>query len=211
MQKKIFSGFGRRDILSELKIIPYPAQKNCNVKFKNNLYNGFNNIIENDSGMPLWKRSFDITFSLFFLIIFSPLMLFTAALILIVSPGTVFFKQQRVGQYGKIFNLLKFRTMKTDNDDSVHREHIKRIINGESNGDLPMIKLSKDKRIISFGDILRNTCIDELPQFINVLKGEMSIVGPRPCIPYEAEEFQNWHKRPFQHSSGNYRTLAGKR
>ena len=147
--------------------------------------------------MPLWKRAFDIIFCLTFLIILSPLMLLTALFIKIVSPGSVFFRQERVGQAGRIFNLLKFRTMTVNNDDSVHREYLKKLITCEGGGEQPMIKLDNDKRIIMFGKIIRKTCIDELPQFINVLFGDMSLVGPRPCIPYEAEEFLHWHKRRF--------------
>jgi lipopolysaccharide/colanic/teichoic acid biosynthesis glycosyltransferase len=127
-------------------------------------------------------------------------MLFVAFLIKIVSPGPVFFKQERVGQSGKIFYLLKFRTMKVNNDDTIHREYFKKLINCTDKNDSPMIKLSDtghDNRVIMFGKIIRKSCIDELPQFINVLLGEMSVVGPRPCIPYEAEEFLLWHKRRF--------------
>ena len=150
--------------------------------------------------MPLWKRAFDVIISLTFLIILSPLMLLTAFFIKIVSPGSVFFRQERVGQAGRIFNLLKFRTMNVNNDDSIHREYLKKLMNCNDSEESPMIKIvdiGNDNRIIMFGKIIRKSSIDELPQFINVFLGDMSLVGPRPCIPYEAEEFLHWHKQSF--------------
>jgi lipopolysaccharide/colanic/teichoic acid biosynthesis glycosyltransferase len=197
--KKIFTDIENEELLPDYKIISYPVQVTETDTETNKIYLDIetNCVFAHCDVMPLWKRSFDIIFSLICLVICSPLMLLTAFLIKIVSPGPVFFRQKRVGQSGRMFNLLKFRTMKVNNNDLVHREYIKKIINYESNGHLPLKKIFEDKRIISFGEILRNTCIDELPQFLNVLRGEMSIVGPRPCIDYEAEEFLNWHKRRF--------------
>ncbi len=147
--------------------------------------------------MPLWKRTLDILCSSFGLLLLSPFLLLVGLMIKIVSPGPIFFKQQRVGLSGEIFNFYKFRTMKVNNDASIHQKHLKELINGESNEDKPMGKLKNDNRIIPMGTFLRKSCIDELPQLINVLRGEMSLVGPRPCILYEAEEFLRWQARRF--------------
>ncbi|MBN1293623.1 MAG: sugar transferase [Candidatus Latescibacteria bacterium] len=147
--------------------------------------------------VPLWKRSMDIFGSFIGLLILSPILLTTAALIKIVSPGPVFFKQERVGRFGKIFTLFKFRTMKVNNDAGEHREYLKELINGDSSEEKPMIKLADEARIIPMGKFIRSTCIDELPQLINVLIGDMSLIGPRPCIPYEAQEYLRWHERRF--------------
>jgi lipopolysaccharide/colanic/teichoic acid biosynthesis glycosyltransferase len=184
--------------IPDFNIFTYPSQIIENNNNINNTHNiDINHAIADGYVMPLWKRALDIVFSFSALTILSPILLLTAAFIKTVSPGPVFFKQQRIGQSGRIFNLLKLRTMHVNNDDSIHREYLKKLINCEGNSDLPMIKLNDDKRIIMFGKIIRKACIDELPQFINVLRGDMSLVGPRPCIPYEAEEFLHWHKRRF--------------
>ena len=135
--------------------------------------------------------------SFFGLLVLSPILIATAALIKIVSPGPVFFKQERVGRSGKIFTLFKFRTMKVNNDAGVHRAYLKELINGDSDEEKPMVKLEDKNRIIPFGKIIRSTCIDELPQLINVFIGDMSLIGPRPCIPYEAREYLRWHERRF--------------
>lgn len=117
------------------------------------------------------------------------------------SKGPVFFRQQRVGQYGKHFTFLKFRSMHDKNDPSVHREYIAKFIasqaamqpaNGSGEG---VFKLTNDSRVTRVGRFLRRTSLDELPQFLNVLKGEMSLVGPRPPIPYELANYQTWHRR----------------
>lgn len=152
--------------------------------------------------IPFWKRAIDIFGSLIGLIILSPLFVIVAILIKSVSPGSVLFYQKRVGRFRKTFTFLKFRTMKVNNDSNVHSLYLKDLINGDSHGDKPMEKLANDSRIIPFGKILRNTCIDELPQLINVLRGEMSLVGPRPCIPYESEEYLLWHTRRFDITPG---------
>jgi len=152
--------------------------------------------------MPFWKRIMDILCSSFGLLLLSPFLVLIALMIKIVSPGPIFYKQQRAGRSGKIFNFYKFRTMKVNNDASIHQKHLKELINGDSNGDKPMEKLENDKRIIPMGIFLRKSCIDELPQLINVLRGEMSLVGPRPCILYEAEEYLRWHARRFDITPG---------
>ena len=152
--------------------------------------------------MPFWKRIIDIYGSLIGLIILSPLFIIITIFIKIVSPGPVFFYQKRVGQFGNPFTFLKFRTMKVNNDSSIHILYLKNLINGDGHGDKPMVKLAHDSRIIPFGHFLRNTCLDELPQLINVLVGDMSLIGPRPCIPYEAKEYLHWHARRFDITPG---------
>jgi len=138
------------------------------------------------------------------LILIAPLFGAIAALIKIASPGPVFFRQDRVGYFGKVFTLYKFRTMHVNADPSLHRRHLASLISAESTGGpgscgTPMQKLDgdNDPRIIPFGKLLRRSCLDELPQLINVLRGEMSLVGPRPPIPYEVEEYSRWHTARF--------------
>jgi lipopolysaccharide/colanic/teichoic acid biosynthesis glycosyltransferase len=143
------------------------------------------------SPLPTWKRTMDIVGALCGLILLSPLLLLVTLIIKIVSPGPAFFKQQRVGYMGRTFTMWKFRTMKPEVDTSLHEQHISRLLNNNQ----PMTKLDDELQIIPFGKILRETCLDELPQLINVLNGEMSLVGPRPPIPYELEEYLCWHNR----------------
>jgi lipopolysaccharide/colanic/teichoic acid biosynthesis glycosyltransferase len=145
--------------------------------------------------IPIWKRLLDIIGSSLLLIALSPVFLMLSIYIKSVSPGPAFFKQTRIGYKGVPFVFWKFRTMKSSNDQSFHGEHAKNFIR---NGDIPMEKLDlRDPRIIPGGRAIRKSCMDELPQLWNVLKGEMSLVGPRPCIPYEAHEYLRWHTHRF--------------
>jgi lipopolysaccharide/colanic/teichoic acid biosynthesis glycosyltransferase len=118
-----------------------------------------------------------------------------AAGIKIFSPGPALFTQERVGLLSRTFTLWKFRTMDVNADQSIHKKHLHYLIRSES----PLKKLDEesDPRIFPFGNLLRQFGLDELPQLINVLRGEMSLIGPRPCIPYEAEELFLWHRRRF--------------
>ncbi len=142
-----------------------------------------------------WKRVLDILGALAGLFLLSPLFLLVAVFIKAVSPGPVFFRQKRVGYLGKTFTLWKFRTMNADNDTRTHQQHVSNLIQSDD----PMKKLDekRDPRIIPLGNVLRRSCVDELPQLINVLRGDMSLVGPRPCLPYEAREYHLWQKRRF--------------
>jgi lipopolysaccharide/colanic/teichoic acid biosynthesis glycosyltransferase len=142
------------------------------------------------------KRALDLFCLLVALPTLLPLMLGLAALIKIVSPGPIFFKQDRIGFMGRRFRMFKFRTMRVNAETSTHQSHLKNLINS----DTPMTKLDVkgDPRVIPCGSILRSSGLDELPQLINVLRGEMSLVGPRPCTPYEYEQFQPWHKQRFR-------------
>jgi len=152
------------------------------------------------SALPPWKRNIDVLISSLGLMLLSPLFLAIATVIKIVSPGPAFFRQERVGHTGKHFTMWKFRTMHLTNEDTLHRRYLQGLIRGSQ----PMAKLDSggDTRIIPFGKILRRTCIDELPQLLNVLQGDMTLVGPRPCLPYEAEEYLPWHTRRFDSVPG---------
>jgi lipopolysaccharide/colanic/teichoic acid biosynthesis glycosyltransferase len=147
------------------------------------------------------KQVMDIVGSALMLILCTPLFLVIAVAIKASSRGPVFFRQQRVGQYGRYFTFLKFRSMHADNDPSAHKEFTTRLIAGEinhnqsgGNGKIAY-KLTNDKRITRVGKFLRRTSLDELPQLVNVLKGDMSLVGPRPAMPYELAAYQTWHRR----------------
>jgi lipopolysaccharide/colanic/teichoic acid biosynthesis glycosyltransferase len=144
-------------------------------------------------GYPL-KRALDVVAALVALTLLSPLMLVVALAIKLTSPGPVIFRQSRVGQGGASFMMFKFRSMRTDMDDRVHREFVAKLIDGGKTA-AGGFKLKADPRITTIGRFIRKTSIDELPQFYNVLKGEMSLVGPRPPVPYEAERYQTWHLR----------------
>jgi lipopolysaccharide/colanic/teichoic acid biosynthesis glycosyltransferase len=146
------------------------------------------------------KRAIDILGSSMALLVLSPVLLVTALAIKLSSPGPVLFRQKRVGQYGVPFTCLKFRSMHTGNDPRIHMDYVKRLIGGKvhpngSDSNDTVYKITKDPRLTSVGRLLRRTSLDELPQFINVLRGDMSLVGPRPPIPYELEAYDIWHRR----------------
>ena len=147
------------------------------------------------------KRGVDIVGSVLMLVLCLPLFMIIALAIIVSSRGPVLFRQQRVGQYGKTFTFLKFRSMYIGSDPGPHREYATKLIAGEEDckrsigkGD-HIYKLTNDNRVTRVGKFLRKTSLDELPQLLNVLKGEMSLVGPRPAIPYEVAAYQLWHRR----------------
>ena len=147
------------------------------------------------------KRVIDILGALVGLILFSPIMLATAIAIKMTSPGPIIFKQRRFGKKGARFQFYKFRSMYWNTDDQIHREYVTNLIKGnldkinQGNKVVPLFKMVSDSRVTRVGKIIRRTSIDELPQFFNVLKGEMSMVGPRPPLPYEVEKYEPWHLR----------------
>jgi lipopolysaccharide/colanic/teichoic acid biosynthesis glycosyltransferase len=143
------------------------------------------------------KYFFDILGSAVALLLFSPLFLIIAIAIKATSPGPVFFRQERVGLNGKTFIFYKFRSMTTNNDPQQHKEYITRFINQQNTAAVEpgIFKLTDDSRITKVGYFIRKTSLDELPQLINVLKGDMSLVGPRPPIPYECDLYDIWHRR----------------
>lgn len=145
------------------------------------------------------KRIVDILASASLLTLLAPLLGLIAALVKLTSSGPVFFAQQRVGHRGRLFTFLKFRSMVHDADQSSHETYVSKYI--ESGGHRASLqtdgiyKLARDERVTPLGRWLRKTSLDELPQLINVVKGEMSLVGPRPPIPYEVNRYQAWHLR----------------
>jgi exopolysaccharide biosynthesis polyprenyl glycosylphosphotransferase len=148
------------------------------------------------------KRSIDISGSLCALVLLSPILIIIAVAIKLTSKGPILFKQHRMGQFGVRFTLLKFRSMYFQNDAKVHRDYVKQLISGnedhtQQKSSKGVYKIKNDPRVTSVGRFLRKTSLDELPQFFNVLKGEMSLVGPRPPIPYEVEAYEIWHRRRF--------------
>ena len=151
-------------------------------------------------GERLLKRLIDVLGSLLALIALSPVMATIALLIKLTSKGPVLFRQQRLGLYGTAFTFLKFRSMYVNNDPRVHEEYVKSLIAGKGNlkqsdgSSDGVYKLTNDARITPLGKFLRKTSLDELPQFFNVLKGNMSLVGPRPPLPYEFDNYRTWHK-----------------
>jgi len=138
------------------------------------------------------KRAIDIMGSLAGMIMLLPFFIIISAVIKLTSPGPVLFKQERNGYRGKKFLFLKFRSMRHNADDDIHRTYVNGLLK-DCNGEKPWAKLTHDPRITPFGSFLRKTSLDELPQLWNVLKGDMSLVGPRPPIPYEVEQYQLWH------------------
>ena len=147
------------------------------------------------------KRAIDVAGSAALLALLSPLFAVIAILIKLTSKGPVVFRQERLGQFGSHFQCLKFRTMYANNDPKIHQEYVQRFINGHADsehkesGKPAVYKIKNDSRVTSIGRLLRKTSLDELPQFLNVLMGDMSLVGPRPSLPYEFEIYDIWHRR----------------
>ena len=145
------------------------------------------------------KRAFDVLLATAILVVVSPLMLLIALLVKRSSSGPVLFVQERLGRDGQPFRFYKFRSMAHNSDDAIHRQFAAMFINGdksgcaESNEGEEVFKLKKDPRITAIGNFLRRSSLDELPQLFNIIKGEMSLVGPRPPIAYEIENYQPWH------------------
>ena len=147
------------------------------------------------------KRVIDVLGSGFLLLMLSPLLAIIAIAIKMTSKGPVIFRQERLGQFGSKFRCLKFRTMYVNNDPKIHQEYVQRFINGQADstnkesGKPAVYKIKNDSRVTTLGRFLRKTSLDEFPQFWNVLTGEMSLVGPRPSLPYEFEIYDIWHRR----------------
>lgn len=147
------------------------------------------------------KRMIDVLGSLSLLAVLSPVFFMIAAAIKLTSRGPILFQQKRIGEHGTPFTFLKFRSMYMNNDSSEHKEYVRQLIAGQAekksaNGNgTGVFKLTNDPRITPVGRMLRRSSLDELPQLINVLRGEMSLVGPRPPVPYEVEAYATWHRR----------------
>ena len=145
-----------------------------------------------------FKRTLDIVGSLILLITLSPVMLIIAALVKATSRGPVLFKQTRIGQRGQPFQMLKFRSMRVNASADIHQQYVTQFIKAGAAaqaGAPGVYKLTNDPRITPIGNFIRKTSIDELPQFLNVLGGSMSLVGPRPPLKYEVEQYKPWHCR----------------
>ena len=155
------------------------------------------------------KRAMDLGIAISSLIIAGPLMLVIAILVRATSRGPAIFKQRRVGLSGDLFMCYKFRTMVQDADIRVHKDYVKAYATGQvarthtamERGEAPY-KLANDNRVTPFGGFLRRRSLDELPQLLNVLKGDMSMVGPRPDVPYSVELYKDWHRIRLQIKPG---------
>jgi lipopolysaccharide/colanic/teichoic acid biosynthesis glycosyltransferase len=150
----------------------------------------------------LSKRGLDIILATVFLVVFSPVLLIVALLVRVSSHGPVLFRQTRVGRGGVPFRMLKFRTMHHGCDEAVHRDYVRRLLSDQAEAQHGLYKLVDDARVTRIGRVLRRLSIDELPQLLNVLKGDMALVGPRPALPFEAELFPAW-------ATSRYRVAPG--
>jgi lipopolysaccharide/colanic/teichoic acid biosynthesis glycosyltransferase len=158
------------------------------------------------------KRSFDIICASIAVIFVLPVLALAALAILMFDGSPILFRQQRIGAYGRRFEMLKFRTMTNRAADMVHRDFVQQWIcegdTADQNGHQPngtdqrVFKLSNDPRISKVGRILRRFSIDELPQLWNVIRGDMSLIGPRPALPYELELYKDWHRRRLEGMPG---------
>lgn len=147
----------------------------------------------------MWKRALDLFLILLFLPLLVPLMLLLSLWIRIAGGKPIFFKQERVGYLGRRFICFKFRTMRAGVDTTAHQAYTKQLMTNNK----PMVKLDTgDPRLIPFALPLRSTGLDELPQLFNVLRGEMSLVGPRPCLPSEYEHYLPWQRERFNTAPG---------
>jgi len=147
------------------------------------------------------KRAVDILGSLMALVVSSPLLIVISVLIKLTSRGPILFRQERLGRFGNRFIFLKFRSMYAENESKIHEDYVTRLIAGKvgpkqgEEGEGQIYKITVDPRVTPLGRFLRRTSLDELPQFWNVLRGEMSLVGPRPPVPYEVNRYDIWHRR----------------
>ena len=176
---------------------PQPVEAEAEGECEEAIYRDLVNPSARRSMDRMLKRSVDIVGSLGAILILMPLFLIIAMLVKCSSRGSVFYSQKRVGQYGRLFTFYKFRSMHQGSDTSSHKAYVTKLIAGsqeacQTNGTYKMVD---DPRITPIGRFLRKTSLDELPQFMNVLRGDMSLVGPRPPIPYECACYQQWHKR----------------
>ncbi len=200
------NGIGPEDLRKiEVSFHVFPEdhdKENGNGRFNMNLYNDLMKGERRNGLSRKMKRLMDIVGSLLALILFSPLFLVIAAAIKLTSEGPVLFRQTRIGQWGEHFTFLNFRSMYVKQAENPHKKYIEKLIKenqsaangGAAEKDAPVFKLIDDPRITPVGRFIRKTSLDELPQFINVLRGDMSLVGPRPPVPYEADIYDVWHR-----------------
>ena len=188
----------------EISIYSYPQSwkdGGITITFDPVLYPDLFDLDESKKTSLLLKRLIDIVGSVFALILLAPIFAILAALVKLTSKGPVFFRQQRLGQFQVPFAFLKFRSMYVTTDAKIHREYVKNFIAGRAEPNSTggqqrrVYKLTNDPRVTWIGRFMRRTSLDEIPQFWNVLVGQMSLVGPRPPIGYEIEEYEIWHRR----------------
>ncbi|RME04816.1 MAG: sugar transferase [Planctomycetota bacterium] len=217
--EEIFIAISNLSHLRMIELVEKAKDLGLNVRIRSRLFDIITSKINTETlqGIPLIqlkepvlqganllaKRSMDLIGALVGVILLSPLFLVIAVLIKATSKGPVFFKQKRVGKGGKCFWVYKFRTMYTNSDASLHKEYMAKLIQGQevsqtSREGEKINKMVDDPRITKVGRFLRRTSLDELPQLFNVLRGEMSLVGPRPPIPYEVELYQPWHLKRLE-------------
>ncbi len=147
------------------------------------------------SWYPAAKRTIDLLLALVLLVLIAPVWVLIAIAIRLDSRGPILFRQTRAGRDGQPFTCFKFRTMRSDARDDLHRRFVTELIRaGGGPADGAIFKIARDPRVTRVGHILRKTSLDEVPQLVNVLRGEMSIVGPRPALPYEVEQYEPWHR-----------------
>lgn len=174
----------RPDRLADIKIYPELLPKSSNEQLTISI-----------------KRVIDVSGSVLLLLLFSPVLAMIALAIKLTSKGPVIFAQDRLGQFGTTFRCFKFRTMYSDSDPQLHRDYVRSFIAGKSEKEAKedkeeaVYKITNDPRVTPVGKLLRKLSLDEFPQFWNVLRGEMSLVGPRPALPYEFDDYDYWHRR----------------
>jgi exopolysaccharide biosynthesis polyprenyl glycosylphosphotransferase len=198
-------------LLQKLSVRVFVVPDLFTLSFPNASLDGFGGIPLIDLGQPglhgyrrFLKRAFDTVAVSLGLVVLSPLLLVIAVLIKIDSKGPVFYQQNRIGENGRLFNMLKFRSMCNNADPAIHKAYVTHLIRDnvglddcDENGG-KSLKMSADPRVTKIGKFLRKSSLDELPQLFNVLKGEMSLVGPRPPLSYEVELYQEWHRKRFE-------------
>ena len=175
-------------------------RSNSSIGDRNSPARNDKSIDDRPSRLPRWKRVFDLTLVFASVPLWLPLMILVMIWIKISSSGPIFYRQARVGHGGKLFMIFKFRSMKMNAETSSHEQHLASLMGNNS----PMTKLDAagDPRLIPLGRIFRATGLDELPQIFNVIRGEMSLVGPRPCLPYEFQRYEAWQQERVNAAPG---------
>jgi lipopolysaccharide/colanic/teichoic acid biosynthesis glycosyltransferase len=180
-----------------VRFVPQHTSKSADVRWERDIYRDLHREQGPEIPAEIVKRAIDLLGSLIALIVLLPAFALVVALVKLTSRGPVFYCQERVGQYGRLFKFYKFRSMYVNNDSGLHRDYVTKLIEGAKHVQQPngMYKLVNDPRVTRVGRFLRRSSLDELPQFFNILRGDMSLVGPRPPLPYEFERYRVWHRR----------------
>jgi lipopolysaccharide/colanic/teichoic acid biosynthesis glycosyltransferase len=154
--------------------------------------------------VPRWKRALDVFFASAAILLLSPLLLLVALIIRLGSKGPVLYRQQRVGAGGRLFEMYKFRTFRVSGDGGAHEQYVRQLIRSSADApeERPMLKLPSSGSLVPLGRFLRSWGLDELPQLLNILRGDMTLVGPRPEVPYVLPEYRPWHHQRFDEVPG---------